>query len=250
MARNLEPQTLALKQQLTKGVLVTLPQVTGSGQPTQVRALRFQYNPETVTRTRTGQWETKAGKNAAQDKVLMDAQRGGGLLAKSETLTLKVVFDVTEALLGPDAATYEASGVLPELGVLEGMALGKDTLGEEEKKGPKLISLHPTELLLVLGSRRFPVVLTAMTITEQRFDTKLTPTRAEVELRFRLLEASENAANSRVQKAFEALRQARDAAADEAVYTGTDEQDAISRALDPQRSAAALERALQPLGEG
>jgi hypothetical protein len=250
MARNLEPQTLALKQQLTKGVLVTLPQPVAGGKATEIRALRFQYNPETLTRTRTGQWETKAGKNPAQDKVLTDAHRGGGLLAKSEVLTLKVVFDVSEALLGPDGAAYEATGVLPELGVLEGMALGKDTLGEEEKKGPKLISLHPTELLLVLGTRRFPVVITSMTITEQRFDAKLTPTRAEVDLRFRLLEAGENTANSKVQQAFEKLRRDRESQADQAVYTGTDEDQAITRALDPQRSAAALERALQPVPEG
>lgn len=249
MPRSLEPNTLALKQRLTKGVLVTLPQKTTSGQSTEIRALRFQYNPETVTRTRAGQWETKATKNPNQNKTLMDAQRGGGLLAKSETLSLKIVFDATEALLGPQGASYERTGVLPELGVLEGMALGNDALPQDEKTTTKLISLNPTELLLVLGDRRFPVVITSMTITEQRFNPELVPTRAEVDLRFRLLEASENAANSKVQQAFEKLRQDRDAAAKLAVYTGTNENEAITHALDPQLTAAALESALTPLSE-
>ena len=130
------------------------------------------------------------------------------------------------------------------------MALGKDTLGEEEKKTTvKLISLNPTELLLVLGERRFPVVITSMTITEQRFNPRLVPIRAEVELRMRLLEVSENAANTKVKDAFERLREAREAAAGLAVYTGTDEEATITEALDPQRTARALESALQPLPE-
>lgn len=233
-SRNLDPSRIAFKQQLAKGMLVTLPQEPAKGESAAaVRALRFQYNPETVTRTRAGQWESKPGKTPAQTKAMTDAQRGGGLHAKSETIALKLVFDVSEALLRTGSGPI--NGVLPELAVLENMALGKEQIGEEEKKNAtKLVSLNPTELLLVLGPRRFPVVITSMTITEQRFDPDLYPLHAEVDLRMRILEVSENAANEKVAKAFEALRQQRFDMEQLAEVQGTDTEAVIAKALKPQ----------------
>ncbi|NOK11460.1 CIS tube protein [Corallococcus exercitus] len=235
MTRNLDPTLIAFDQQLQKGMLVTLPQTADDtkSEPS-VRALRFQYNPETVTRTRAGQWETKPGKTPEQTKVLTDAQRGGGLHAKSETIALKLVFDVTEALLR-DTTGEGTQGVLPELAILEGMALGKDQTGEEEKKpATKLVSLNPTELLLMLGPRTFPVVITGMTIVEQRFDPALYPLRAEVDLRMRILEVGENAANNKVAQAFANLRDLRLRMEDLAVVKGADASTLIAQALAPQ----------------
>ncbi|MFP2900776.1 hypothetical protein [Corallococcus sp. 4LFB] len=235
MTRNLDPTLIAFDQQLQKGMLVTLPQTADDkkSEPS-VRALRFQYNPETVTRTRAGQWETKPGKTPEQTKVLTDAQRGGGLHAKSETIALKLVFDVTEALLR-DSSGAGTQGVLPELAILEGMALGKDQTGEEEKKpATKLVSLNPTELLLMLGPRTFPVVITGMTIVEQRFDPALYPLRAEVDLRMRILEVGENAANNKVAQAFANLRDLRLRMEDLAVVKGADASTLIAQALAPQ----------------
>ncbi|RKG93212.1 hypothetical protein [Corallococcus terminator] len=234
MTRNLDPTLLAFDQQLARGMLVTLPQTADAttSEPS-VRALRFQYNPETVTRTRAGQWETKPGKTPEQTKVLTDGQRGGGLHAKSETIALKLIFDVTEALLR-DREWAGTSGVLPELAILEGMALGKDQTGEEEKKpATKLVSLNPTELLLLLGPRKFPVIITGMTIVEQRFDTGLFPLRAEVDLRMRILEVGENAANSKVAQAFKNLRDQRLEMEDLAAVKGADAQTLIAQALEP-----------------
>lgn len=244
MARHLDPNVIALKEKLQKGMLVSLPQKTPDGKSTESRALKFQYNPETVTRTRAGQWEVGKKKDPAQNKALQDAHRGGGLLAKSETLSLKIIFDATEAILGPNPSQYETDGVLPELAVLEGMALGKEATGEEEKKDAPLISLNPTELLLVLGQRRFPVVVTSMTIAEQRFNLQLVPNRAEIDLRLRVLEVSENLANSKVRQTFEQLRQDRYDQSTKAAYTGTDEKEAIAKALDPSANEGALQKAL------
>ena len=50
---------------------------------------------------------------------------------------------------------------------------------------------------MLLGPRTFPVVITGMTIVEQRFDPALFPLRAEVDLRMRILEVGENAATAR-----------------------------------------------------
>src|SRR4029079_12208628 len=98
--------------------------------------------------------------------------RGGGLYAKAETIAMKLIFDATEILLkgGSDGQL----GVLPELGVLEGIALAeapKDDAGAAKKKDPKqgtkLTALNPKEVLLILGKRSFPVIVTSMNIVEK-----------------------------------------------------------------------------------
>jgi hypothetical protein len=215
--RNLDPSLVfGFERQLARGVIVTLPRAGAkNGGKTFFQALPFQYNPETITRTRSGQWEHKENKKAAtpaQTKTMTDGQRGGGLYAKSETINLKIVFDATEAILRDQGDVDSKKGVLPELAILERMALAKEQTDEEAKKtggGEKLESLPPSELLLVLGPRKFPVVITAVNIVEQRFTPQLVPIRAEVDLRFRVLEVSENAADKIIAKTFEELMKQR-----------------------------------------
>lgn len=241
--RNLDPALgFGFERRLARGVLVTLPRAGAKGgAKTFFQALPFQYNPENITRTRSGQWEHKENKKAAtpaQNKTLVDGQRGGGLYAKSETINIKVVFDATEAILrgeqDPDGGSPSDNGVLPELAVLEQMALAKEQTDEEEKKtggGEKLESLPPSELLLVLGPRKFPVVITAMNIVEQRFTPKLVPIRAEIDLRFRVLEVSENAADKVIAQTFKDLMDKRKSLS-EGVYPPSDsDAQAISKAL-------------------
>jgi hypothetical protein len=234
--RNLDAQDLAFRQQLLRGALVTL-----TLDDKQAQTLRFQYNPETVTRARSGQWEhkeNKKGATPAQEKARLDAQRGGGLYAKSETINIKIVFDVTEAILRGDADSNgklpEDNGVLPELAILEGMAISKEQTGDDDKKSTdKLDSVAPMALLLILGPRSFPVVVTSVNIVEQRFTPMLVPTRAEVDLRFRVLESIENASNSTVAKAFAKLFADRKRLGQEIYPFSTSEAEAIAKALVP-----------------
>src|SRR5262249_57912140 len=69
MPRSLEPTQVVLPAQLARGLLIGLPNPgakDASGQPdTRYETLRFQYNPETVTRTRSGQWERKLDKKTS-----------------------------------------------------------------------------------------------------------------------------------------------------------------------------------------
>jgi hypothetical protein len=241
--RNLDPALgFGFEHRLQRGVLVTLPRAGAkNAAKTMFQALRFQYNPETVTRVRSGQWEHKENKKgapSAQDKTKADGQRGGGLYAKSETINIKVVFDATEAILrgdpDPNGSTPEVNGVLPELAVLERMALAKEQTGEEEKKtggGDKLESLPPSELLLVLGPRRFPVVITNMNIVEQRFTPQFVPIRAEIDLRFRVLEISENASDSIIAETFKRLMEQRKSLSEGVYPVTSSEEAAITAAL-------------------
>ena len=212
--------------------------------------LKFQYNPESITRTRAGVWDYRKVKKGNKEEVvastvernLQDSYRGGGLFVKSETITMKLIFDATEALLaGFDAAGD--LGVLPELAVLEQISFGSDSRKEEETsdakkaregakvdgKKAKLSPVFPTECLLVLGSRRFPVVVTALTINEKRFNEKLTPIRAEVDVSMRILESGEIQTNSPTLLAFNAILNQRKA---NAAIGGSAEGTDVSAILD------------------
>jgi hypothetical protein len=235
MPRNLEPSQIALPYRIARGALVALPNPKAKNKTT-FEILKFQFNPEAVTRARTGQWERKLDKKtskAAQEKIAADAQRGGAIKSKSEVISFKLVFDATELRLREE---QEPDGILPELAVLERFALGPDQMPDPPKKDNEfaLVSLEPTEALLVLGPRSFPGVITQMNIVEQRFDVDLVPIRAEIDMRFRVLEATTVAVNKDTAKVFDDLIKQREALSAKAAlsYEG-DVRDAIARALRP-----------------
>jgi len=213
LPRSLEPTQIALPRQLARGALIGLPAPRPKKQKDAAPAagyeiLRFQYNPETVTRSRTGQWERKLDKKAApspQEKVADDSTRGGALKSKSEIISFKLVFDAAELMMrGGDPAP--GVGILPELSVLERFALGPDQMPEPKKDNEfALISLTPTEAILVLGPRKFPGVITQVNIVEQRFNPDLVPIRAEVDVRFRVLETAAVAVDKDTAKIFDEL---------------------------------------------
>lgn len=222
MARDLSPKIIAFDHSLMKGAFVLLPNPapTGAGAskaPTSTMVLRFQYNPESITRNRTGAWESRKNQKDAKptpaEKSQQSSMRGGGLFAKAETIAMKLVFDATELALKTDSAAADL-GVLPELAALEGIAIAeapKDGPGKKKdpKQGTKLTALNPREVLLVLGSRVFPVIVTSMNIAEKRFSTTLAPLRAEVDLQMQILEATEVAGNAAIAAAYDQLVSAR-----------------------------------------
>src|SRR5215510_463285 len=96
----------------------------------------FQFNPLTITRTRTAtinQPETP-GKNRANnedfikqicaDKLLKDLRNGQILAAKQQTLSFDIRLDATDKLNDGDTIT-EQFGIAPQLSTLELMMLPK-----------------------------------------------------------------------------------------------------------------------------
>lgn len=246
MPRNLEPSQVVLEAALARGALIALPDPRAKN-TTSHEILRFQYNPETVTRSRTGQFERKLDKKAstpAQIKAEQDAARGGAIKAKSEIISFKLVFDAAELIMRggdpPNASSVlsTARGVLPELALLERFALGPDQIPDPPKKDNEfeLITLTPSEGLLILGPRRFPGVITQLNIVEQRFNTQLVPVRAEIDVRFRVLESTAVSVDKTTQKAFQDLLEQRrklvQEDGNEMVYS--DLGDAIEKAVAPR----------------
>lgn len=268
MARDLQPSIIAFPHRLTKGAFIILPgsepdpknpqKTAPATGPTKL--LRFQYNPESITRTRTGAWDVRKNQkadapkkgNSTAEQKLQSSLRGGGLFAKAETIAMKIVFDATEAILRGAGDALD-SGVLPELGALEMMALAEppkepDGNAAKNKKAAdeavKLNALHPKELLLVLGERYFPVIVTSMTITEKRFSPDLVPLRAEVDLQMQILESTEVVGNPALFAAYKELVETRrrrqsestieSATVDQLVKGETIAHDVISKALQQE----------------
>ncbi len=228
MARNLDPSDIAFGWALRRGAIIVLPDVKPGkgGKPGEKlgspRVLRFQYNPETITRTRTGEWEQRKNQKVPTPTQKSDQSnfQGGGLFTKSETIQMKLVFDVSELLLRDTTGMPGATGgldpaevgVLPELAVLEQIAIAEPPKNEEKKKddkGDKLNAVRPKELLLVLGPRYFPVIVTSLTITEKRFSHELVPVRAEVDMQMQVMEATETSGDQAIKAAFDQLMASR-----------------------------------------
>lgn len=250
--RFLDPTLIAFEHALEHGALVRLrTQSPGATDGTVSlegnQVLHFQYNPETITRTRQGKWEARQQRRTAtapSERTARGAQGTGAVNAESEQITLKLVFDATEAILGskPEAAE---KGVLPELAFFEVTTLGKESGGAEggarggggSRSGAQRAQpVRPDELLLVLGAARtFPVVVTNVSITEQKYTPELVPIRAEVDLRLTVLEPGESAYAAWITQVFGDLLAQRTANAEVAHQRSP--LDAVARSL-----GAALQR--------
>jgi Contractile injection system tube protein len=256
MVVSLNPAQIAFQPQLEKGKLVRFGQGTGSA--LNFETLTFQFNPSTITRTRTGRWEPRQRRQrpvaSPADIRARSASGSASLLAESETVGFKLVFDATEAILAnrTDADRVVAeTGILPELAFLDLISLGKEEQEERNRRGggrsasartrETVQPVRPDELLLVLGLERiFPVVLTSLTITEQKFSPTLMPIRAEADIRFNVLEPVENAYNTWIRNAFDQLFQRRKDLANQAIASSPESaaDNAIANALQPRTGPA------------
>ncbi len=243
MPINLLPELIAFDHQVERGKLVRISSES-SADNIVGDVLEFQYNPETLTRARTGKWEARRRRRGTVDSPQEIRGRSGqgssALQAESETVSLKISFDATEAILaGRDPVPEE--GILPQLAFLEMISVGKDQergRGRQRSRRDSANPIRPDELLLILGKRVFPAVMTTLTITEQKFNPALVPIRAEADIKLNVLEPSESAYNQWIKSAFDELLAARRSAAEQATsVTRQTEISAIAAALRPEQSS-------------
>lgn len=161
------------------GAIVELDPVTGR----RGRAVTFQYNPDSITRTLAVQ---SAGDDPGQPLRL----KGVAV----ETLRIEVDLDATDALGTdpPDATTVEV-GIQPDLAALEMLVQPPaDRLRQNRSLADAgLLDVLPLSapLALFVWSRHrvVPVRVTELSIVEQAFDPRLNPIRAKVTLGLRVL---------------------------------------------------------------
>lgn len=195
-----------------KGALVRVP-VKGGG---PLEPIYFQFNPEKIERTKSGTWTTaqslrqKAEEvtNKKKFKKLKKKKIKAGFMPSPEKINLTLYFDSAEkAHRAPSSkSVYISEGILPELSALESLMEKVRTKvsvggspGSPTLKSPKKIPL----VLFVWGQRRIiPVTLLSMTITEQKYDSKLNPVRAEVRVTLQVLEKEDAKLNDKASSAY------------------------------------------------
>ncbi|MEM0947937.1 MAG: hypothetical protein AAGK37_11055 [Pseudomonadota bacterium] len=174
-------------------------------------SLVFQYNPEMVTYSRAGRWETRARRggrlSSSQDVRSRSGSGSSHLLAESETISFKIVFDATEDIMAGEGA----EGVKPEIAFLKNVSLGRPKrAGGSGQALQDTTPVRPDEVFVILEKERvFPAVLTGLTIIEQKFTPMMVPIRAEADLKFNVLEPVDVTYNTWVGRAFDTVMERR-----------------------------------------
>jgi hypothetical protein len=161
----------------------------------------FQFNPETLTRSRTANY-TPAGAdgsgngcregNEAQQRACLSQVQ-----VSEESIGLTLNLDATDDLNDGSGLTGQF-GIGPQLSVLELMIYPKtdqlfgfpigNLLGGSDQFGAAQAKTIPI-LLFVWGRKRvMPVVMTSISITEQEYFPDLNPKRATVAVQLKVLE--------------------------------------------------------------
>lgn len=179
---------------ITKGILLEY------GLSIPPLALVFDFNPKTISRTRTVTVQTgnAPGTRGGYDFVLpTETPRASqGVTAQPESLTITLLLDATDRMNDGDPIAAEF-GVQPQIDSLR-------TMVEPKSQGPGgvqlLASLGAGEpraferdesasvLLFIWGFHILPVFLTSVAVTEQAHLPSLMPYRAEVALTMQVIE--------------------------------------------------------------
>lgn len=153
---------------------------------TPVKAIAFQFNPDTLTRTLQPQTI------GSEPGDRLEALRLKG--PPHETIRFNAEFDATDQLDHPDQNAREATeGIGPALAALELSMYPtvQQLLTEDRLAGLGMIEIAPAEsplTVLVLGRKRvLPVRITDFSVTEEAFSTALDPIRAKVSISVRVL---------------------------------------------------------------
>ncbi len=185
---------------LTRGILIEY----GLSLPPLV--LQFEFNPETLTRTRTINIITGSapGTRGGYDFTLPNEtpRVAQGVTVEPEQFSLNILLDATDRMADPNlpghgiASTF---GIEPELDTLRCMVEPKSqgpggvqmlsSLGLGGKKAFQRDE-HPSVLLLVWGTHILPVFLKSVQVEEIAHLPTLRPYRARVTLSFQVIEGN------------------------------------------------------------
>ncbi|MDD3581443.1 MAG: hypothetical protein PHW74_10520 [Desulfobacca sp.] len=164
--------------------------------------LVFEFNPESLTRTRTINLRTGSapGTQGGYDFTLPTetARVAQGVTVQPEKFSIEILLDATDRMNDGEAIATEF-GIQPELDTLRSMV-------EPKSQGPgglqMLASLglggerafqrseSASVLLLVWGSHILPVFLTSVQVTEQAHLPSLIPYRAKASLSMQVIEGN------------------------------------------------------------
>lgn len=177
--------TFPLSPKLLKGGIVLIDSDTSAVK----RIIALQYNPDTLTRTLTGQ------------SIGNDSDRSQALRLKGppvETYKLDAEIDAADQLEFPDQnEEIKKNGIAPQLAALETIVYPSSSqlLANNSLAASGTLEIVPTEAPLTLfvwsKNRVLPVRLTDFSITEEAFDPNLNPIRAKISLGMQVLSVND-----------------------------------------------------------
>jgi len=185
---------------LTRGILIEY----GLSLPPLV--LQFEFNPETLSRTRTIQivMGNAPGTRGGYDFTLPHEtpRVAQGVTVEPEQFSVDILLDATDRMADPNVPGHAIArelGIQPELDTLRTMVEpksqgpgGVQTLSSLGFGGKKAFQRdeHPSVLLLVWGAHILPVFLKSVQVEETAHLPTLRPYRARVNLSFQVIEGN------------------------------------------------------------
>lgn len=164
--------------QLMKGALVGVDDAGATA-----NMIKFQYNPDSLSRSLQAQTATEGGSRA-------EVLRLKG--APVETIRLEVILDATDLLEVADGSATTL-GIHPQLAALETLIYPSSSrviLNQSLMAAGTLEVIPPASpfTLFIWGPKRvLPVRLADFSITEEAYDSNLNPIRAKISLNLRVL---------------------------------------------------------------
>jgi hypothetical protein len=195
MSENPVPGGNYSELQVTRGFL---REYTNADDPLE---LHFEFNPSTITRTRSVEIKFGEGQATTGGRDFADASELSrvtqGATVKAESFTAKILLDATDRM---DAGDEDAKskGVQPELDILYYMiepklqtpggattlaALGEGGSGSQEQAYPSILEFH-------WGAQVLPVLMTQLQFGVMAYLPTLVPYRAEATLTLQIIQSA------------------------------------------------------------
>lgn len=155
------------------------------------RLLPFRFNPEQLSRSlQLQQARAQPGLVVASDKSQQTQQAADATLGPlRETFSVLLRFDFDDRHASMKQLPAEL-GIGPEIAALESLVYPVESPREHKSDGKEPVAARPElpTVLFVWGRKRvLPVNILAMTINETRYDSNLSPLRAEIEVSLQVL---------------------------------------------------------------
>jgi hypothetical protein len=196
---------------VTRGLLKEL---SGGSKPLE---LAFEFNPTTITRSRTVEISFGEGQQNAGGKDFSGTAElprvAQSAVVKAESFTLKILLDATDRMNSGDQEA-QTNGVQAELDILSSMV-------EPKLQGPDGASTlaalapgggdsqpYPSVLLFSWGAQVLPVFMTQLQFEVKAYLPTLMPYRAEATLTLQVIQSRNDYYTPEIQRMFNSAQKA------------------------------------------
>lgn len=191
-----------------------LKELTERGKPLE---LSFEFNPATITRSRSIEIKSGEGQATAGGRDFKDESEviraGQAATVKAESFTLKILLDATDRMNAGDVSAL-IGGVQPELDILYSMVEpklqaqeGVSTLAALSDAGSTAQS-YPSVLLFTWGDQVLPVFMTQVQFEVKEYLPTLVPYRAEATLTLQVIQSRNKYYTAEIRRMFNSAQKA------------------------------------------